>query len=265
MKQNISANALFHFTNSYERLISILSNNFSPRYCTENMSIIVDDYNEYSYNEVAIPMVCFCDITLSQIANHTAVYGSYGIGLTKEWGIKNGLNPILYSLKDSIATVNFKAIKNYSSDMKKNKKLNPDSLVGKVTVNINNFSRFIKPYEGIGKNNKKVTYYNEREWRYITSVENLRDINLPTALFGFNFETKKKFEYDLKKKNEKLSNSDHLEFSPEDIKYIIVEEETDIIRIFQDLRRIKGEKYSYNDVTKLTTRIMTHNQILEDF
>ncbi len=139
IKQGISANALFHFTNSYERLISILSNNFYPRYCIEDMSIIVDDYEDFRYNEVAIPMVCFCDIPLSQITNHTSVYGNYGIGLTKEWGINKGLNPIMYSLNNSIATVNFKEIKNYSTELKKDKELELESVEGRVTININNF------------------------------------------------------------------------------------------------------------------------------
>ncbi len=93
----------------------------------------------------------------------------------------------------------------------------------------------------------------------------MRREKLPTALLGFNFESLKLFRENLELRNEKLSSSDYLEFSPKDIKYIIVNDEADIIRIFEDLRRIKGEKFTYNDVTKLTTRIMTHRQILEDF
>lgn len=39
-------------------------------------------------------MVCFCD-----------VYGHYGIGLTKEWGIRNGVSPVLYPYDQSPLTM----------------------------------------------------------------------------------------------------------------------------------------------------------------
>jgi hypothetical protein len=48
-------------------------------------------------------MISFCDIPLKTVAQYNK-YGSYGIGLKKEWGIKNKLNPILYMEKNSTLT-----------------------------------------------------------------------------------------------------------------------------------------------------------------
>ncbi|MBU0809519.1 MAG: hypothetical protein KKD30_16620 [Gammaproteobacteria bacterium] len=81
---------LFHFTRSLEFLKSILSNGFRPRYCLEDTRYIGVDY-------MALPMCCFCDIPISRIKEHTGFYGEYGLGMTKEWGAINNLEPILYA------------------------------------------------------------------------------------------------------------------------------------------------------------------------
>ena len=54
-------------------------------------------------------MVSFCDIPLSLAKDHIKTYGSYGIGMMKEWGIKNNLNPVVYIERDSLLAKDIQA------------------------------------------------------------------------------------------------------------------------------------------------------------
>ena len=85
----LSSNSLIHFTPKKEYLVGILENNFKINYCVEE--IFTEKYSMSG----AFPMVCFCDIPLSEITAHMFNYGDYGIGLKREWIISNGLNPVL--------------------------------------------------------------------------------------------------------------------------------------------------------------------------
>lgn len=57
----VSSNTLFHFTNSIDNIENILINDFVPHYSLEKIMVgrIIFEF--------AFPMVCFCDIPLSQI------------------------------------------------------------------------------------------------------------------------------------------------------------------------------------------------------
>jgi hypothetical protein len=94
----VSSNTLFHFTPKREYLLNILQNNFRPRYCLEDFTCLKPEATSFAY---ALPMTCFCDLPLSQTGKHLNMYGRYGVGLTKQWGKRSGLNPVLYVQKDS--------------------------------------------------------------------------------------------------------------------------------------------------------------------
>lgn len=72
----VSAITLFHFTSNIENLLGILTNNFYPRYCLEDHSAFFQELDKEEA-ERAIPMVCFCDIPLSNIRKHISTYGRY--------------------------------------------------------------------------------------------------------------------------------------------------------------------------------------------
>lgn len=156
----ISSNTLFHFTPKAEYLISILRNEFQPGYCVEDIGL------SDKVTKVAIPMVSFCDIPLSQIKNHVETYGVYGIGMNKEWANRNHLNPVLYLNKDSALTGNLREIyyglKNL--DVEEPEKLN----IAKSSYL--KLLRYIKPYQGDFLRSETlpndVRFYDEREWRY---------------------------------------------------------------------------------------------------
>ncbi|MBK7939216.1 MAG: hypothetical protein IPJ82_20015 [Lewinellaceae bacterium] len=180
MRETISSNCLFHFTNNATNLVGILINGFKPRYCLE-------DFFTFKYTsgggafEMAVPMVCFCDIPLSKIKGHLSDYGGFGIGLTKEWGIKNGVTPILYVNQDSETT---KYIRADLITMANNPEKSTNPQLHENFLGLLRFIRFTKPYEGKFWRNggymkdekgveKMVRFYDEREWRYVPDIKPL--------------------------------------------------------------------------------------------
>lgn len=88
--KNPRTKLLMHHTKSLETLKSILSNGLKMCYSNENFT---KDFH------VAIPMICFCDMPLSNISDHVEVYGHYAIGFNKRNLIKQYyqiLNPVNY-------------------------------------------------------------------------------------------------------------------------------------------------------------------------
>lgn len=254
---NISSNSLFHFTPEAEYLIGILENNFIPRYSYEETTL--NNGLERSKMVGAIPMVCFCDISLGQINNHIKIYGSYGIGMTKEWGVKNKLNPLIYinqnsELADSISKLS-SSIYNILGNS-----CNLDSQ--NAADDFFKLSKFLKPYMGDfirnGELIKNVRFYNEREWRYIPDLS--EDKNIEDVMCKEDFENKTK----LAQENNKLSKY-KLKFTPKDIKYIFIKDEREIHPMIQSLRQIKGQKFDPTTIDILVSKILTTKQIGEDF
>jgi hypothetical protein len=108
---NPKSNTLFHFAKSRETLKLILKSGFWPRYCLEDVGWL----GYYSYEYVAYPMVCFCDIALSRISENVGFYGEFGIGLTRQWAEANGLNPILYVAGENNVTSSFRELNEHSN------------------------------------------------------------------------------------------------------------------------------------------------------
>jgi hypothetical protein len=244
----ISSETLFHFTDSKAKLLSILENEFYPRYCFERMLL---------HNKVvksAFPMVCFCDIPLSQIKEHIYKYGRYGIGLSKEWGGRNGLNPVFYLRSKSILSNSIEAIiVNLLEE-----EITPQSGIPSTLKNV---VRYMKPYigsylRGVKKRNR-IRFYNEREWRYVPTESE------PNIKFALN-ESEYKNPEMLKQANSTLTNV-RLHFEPNDIKYVIVKEEKEILEMVKALREIKGRKYDKDTVLIVASRVITCDQILKDF
>lgn len=241
----ISSETLFHFTPKPEYLFQILEYNFRPRYYQEIIKLkgLKSDFIR------AIPMVCFCDIPLSQIKNHIATYGCYGIGMSKSWAIKNKLNPILYIEPNSKLTKSIISILKNAGDIDKNDK----------KEGIFNLFRYMKNYKGDFYRNgliiKNVNFYNEREWRYLPDTNSNIKFWLSEEEFGK--------PINLVSHNREAEN-DSLKFQPEDIRYIIIKDETEIPTMISTLKSIKS-KYTDDVIEKLVSRIITTEQINEDF
>ncbi|MHB8157720.1 MAG: abortive infection system antitoxin AbiGi family protein [Desulfocucumaceae bacterium] len=259
MKQTISANTLFHFTNSKETIISILKNGFWPHYSPEDTAAF-DILPKKRGNEsfVFTPMVCFCDIPLSQIKNHVKTYGKYAIGLSKTWGMQHDINPVLYIVPQRTLAHSLSGLQTYTLH-----KIQATEDSGDIEHDVRDhlvkYFLYSKPYKGCllrkGERKHNVTFYDEREWRFAPDTYTLRTSSLQP------FESDRKA---VEVANIKLRNLP-LQFQPKDIKYIIVQKENEILEMIGKIRVIKSSHYQPDDVKKLITRIISLEQILEDF
>lgn len=225
----ISANTLFHFTGHLDNLVNILTNEFRPRFSLENFNVLAPDAQDYSDMEWAVPMVCFCDIPLSQIGFHLSVYGDYGIGLTTDWGRRNGIAPVLYAYRESIVTSKLVKTIQQSSNPKLRKSLRNDLM---------HLLFFIKPYEGdLWREGGKLTnvrFYNEREWRFVPSLPEGGDrLGMGKADF-LNEELRREA-------NDKVGKVSRISFEPNDIKYLVVRREDEIVPLIREVERIKAK------------------------
>jgi hypothetical protein len=243
----ISSSSVFHFTSTANAIIGILRNCFYPHYSLESLSVGIKTI-EYAY-----PMVCFCDIPLSQIESHINKYGEYGIGMSREWAVQQGLNPVLYCEASSVIT------KEVFSLLKENRSL-PKDIAPKYNTSLINILRYLKPHKGKlykqGSDLNDIIFYDEREWRFMPNI----DSNLPILLKKEEFSN----QITLAEANTKCEACP-LDFQPEDIKYIIVKHDSEILSMINALNTIKGRRYDADTVKRLTSRIITSKQILEDF
>ena len=249
----LSSSTLFHFTNRREHLLNILEDEFSPHYSFEDFAGVLGPGADQRNAAVAIPMVCFCDIPLSQTQAHMKAYGSYALGLTKSWGRRLGVSPVLYAYAGAataIAVIDLHLqIEVLRGTFDDGAEFSPDT---------ERLMCFVKPYEGRlprpGRKSKPVRFYDEREWRYVPPAP-------WRALQRRDFADEKV---------RRLANADvrtrfRLSFEPSDIRYIVVATEDEIGPMISEVRRIKTPKYSQNDIAILSTRIVSAAQIAADF
>lgn len=243
----LSSNALIHFTEEKDALKGILSKNFRLKYCKETI-VWCTGVQTVLY----VPMVSFCDIPLSQMKNHISSYGNYGIGLSKEWAIKNGLNPVLYLQTGSNISLSYRQFLSSAPKL-----LGPLRSSGKTDParQYADMFRYIKNYEGHlerkGKKTPKYRFSDEREWRYVHNY--LYSCEMLYTSKGF----------DVKEAELNVSELT-LDFEPNDVRYIFIENDEEISEFIDHLRKAKGKTYTQDDIERLGTRILTTQQIKDD-
>ena len=96
-----NVNSLTHYTKNFSNLLSILQNGL--KYSTPPKKEILPlrgfSNNVYSAGityYIQPVAVCFCDIPFKNIRGHLKNYGQYGIGLSKQWCMNQGVTPIRY-------------------------------------------------------------------------------------------------------------------------------------------------------------------------
>lgn len=223
---------LFHFTKSLAVLKLILKNGIKPRYCLEDV-----EWHGGDDKHLAFPIACFCDIPLSRISDHTDFYGYYGVGLTKAWGQKNGLNPVVYSPADG-------QIQKLASSLLNDTSPNSTDHAYKL------WSLF-KPTIGkmvIAGQVVEKEFYQESEWRYVPP--------------GINVIGQDKFDEEKEKKNQDIENHS-LQFSPSDIRYIFVKDDSDIPELVDFITGELG-MHPLNDLKILQSRIVSLTTLRAD-
>lgn len=257
----LSSETLFHYVREKQYLVNILQNNFRPRFVKEEFHFQKDNLKE-----LAIPVLCFCDIKLSNIAEHVKWYGSYGIGMKKEWALSKGFTPVHYYNSESHVLTDYA---DAFSSMRNNLSQNEVILDSYIKHSYNSW--FMKPYIGeqynIFENELKVKkFYDEREWRYIPSWSELKNLSegIPISIVG---EKLDKYNNDLEYRNdinEKLGESINLDFKPEDISYIIIKSEAERQEMIDDIKASKS-KFSPERIELVFSKIISLEQIESDF
>lgn len=244
---------LFHFTKK-EYLWGILSETFSVSYAREKI------VGGNKSTEFYTPMVSFCDLKVSELKTHMEKYGNYGIGLTKKWANQQGLNPVFYVNKQSPFTSDFiRAV----GDLKKHLDCVPGIIareMAKTTYkNILNTYSYIKNYEGDlvrsnGKTTRNYRFADEREWRFVPSINS----GIPPLLPSSKISTiEEKDQYNI------MASYVKLRFKPEDIKYLIIKTDDEIIEL---INHLENAKVNFHEDTRrrLMSRILTAEQINKD-
>ncbi len=200
----------------------------------------------------AFPMVCFCDIPLGRIKEHVSFYGSYGLGLSREWATRNRLNPVFYLSRSSPLGQSFlAAIRGSLSDDKEKKQ---DE---KTSPHLQLLLAHMKPLLGSmvirGKTIEK-NFYLESEWRFVPQIE-----QCPIGILKRQYDDKSlRIAY-----NNILQSQSPLSFAPEDVRYIFVQKDTDI-PLLVDFMNSQLSHLSLTAMKILLTRITSLAQIEQD-
>lgn len=251
----ISANTLFHFT-KLEGLKGILSSRgFYCQYSAEHFENILPSKSLHRF--AYIPMTSFCDLTIMQLANdlvHRNNFGDFGIGLTKEWGIRMGVSPVMYVHKESQQTKRIFRLLNRIKVYRK--KAGQNVAIDEIEQEMIDSFKYIKPYTGNWqkgrRRKKKITYYNEREWRYSPMMKEYN------VLSGVIKDNKKQVEEINRKLRSRL-----VLFDVKDVKFIIVKGKIENPVISEAIRNIP--KLSKKEMDLLITKIISFEEIYEDF
>lgn len=281
-----SANTLFHFMKEQEYLASILLRKaIVPRYCVETIDYLKIHNGSRAFSEAAILQKCFCDIPFHKLADsfavqgvgdayealskeeranleknnsHFAYYGEYAVAFSKRWGERQNLQPVHYLNKDSQYAKDFSAL--FERIFK------DDDIPEEYSQDVLNRLAYIKPLRGIMKrritcsDSSSVTieiyknFHDEREWRYVPAPDVLSSLNTESIIanphmISFANEISKGLEQE---KYRKL----WLEFSYDDIRYIIVPDTHARIELIKTISNLPNSCFENQDDIPMQKNIL---------
>lgn len=252
------SSSVFHFTKRYDVLKLILGQ--KRLRSSLNLEAARDLYTSQYY--IAIPMICFCDIPLKYVAEeHVKRYGKYGVGFTKEWAIKNQIQPILYrpngSVVNKVTTGLEERQKSIAKVVQTLKSMDNSVVRSSIEALTKDATQITKLTKQIGTVSKAYSdvreNYLDREWRYIDSSYDPIFVNDETERTSLNNEYQ-----DLK------LDSMYLNFTLNDIEHIIVPSNKEVTRLLSIINELTGESEEELTKFKLAQKVIDINTVLND-
>lgn len=148
---NIYSNTFFQRVDNHTIIEKIIEEGFKAFYCKEE----IYRGKKIAPTYIGIPMVSFCDLPLAHISKNN--YGKCGIGMSRKWGVKHHLEPVLYYPND-VSCQSTKMIIKAADDFINNRN-------AAEAYRILGYAKPIsKPTPSKGKSSNN---YVEREWRKV--------------------------------------------------------------------------------------------------
>lgn len=227
----LSSTVLWHQTKK-DAFFKIL--NSKRLYFSYSQEYVLSGDNE---KPTAFPMISLCDLPLSEFASNNWTYGDFAIGLSRDWGIKNGVNPVCYCQKGSFF---LKQLLNcFTKEL-------PLETANKI-LNCCAYLKFVQgPLETSNKKFKNYRFYDEREVRLVVDSKTK----------GFDFMLDKEGYKQYKMEHGNSLTDKYVNFSQEDIMYIVTNTTKNLSEAKRILLKNGGEIEHIVFLTK--------QQILED-
>lgn len=231
----LSSNILWHQTKKDAFFKILRSKEFLYSYCIEKVFPIGGDKG------LAVPMISMSDFPFSEIANNKWAYGDYAIGLSREWGIRNRFTPVLYCNKESL-------LYEYLTELMGNiLERKDDELFIKCLYLFANMKFVQDKLKTSRKEYTNYRFYDERENRVVPDFRVFDDNPIYLT----------ESEYiDYKKEHGNSTLDFGVKFTWKDVKYLIVNSESNVGEIQQILKRENVDYPIY---------IFTKAQVMEDF
>lgn len=238
----LSSNTLWHQTKK-DGLKGIIKNK-----CLY-LSYSLEDVTSTRYSAAfAYPMVSVCDLPLAETGNYLKKYGDYTIGFSASWGKRNHFSAVWYCDQNSLALKTIvemlaKKIGVFGDNVES------DTEYQKIVYLLS----YIKQYEGpLPKRNfKNYRFYDERELRFVPDAETLKSVGEKPMLW--NYEAYKKAHKD----SVLLPKTLNIPFEWDDVKYIIVEKDSEKLEFKQLISKLSGRD-------DLNISYFTNKEVKED-
>lgn len=274
--------SVFRFTRDYELLRKILRDGIIPNYCEEDLSF------ESTSFYVGIPMASFCDIPITLLDEHTSRYGNYGIALSKEWAIQQGITPVMYVANDVV----LKSVYHHYHENQKiidwyyreggQPGITPEGDILRL-LSVSEYEKFLerreehainthiigylKKYMGEYKS-KPINNYEENEWRFLVPDEDETKWYWRKQDYeGWRFPNN---DRSVPKPAPRESLKKHtLLFSDSDIRYILLKDDefkSRMIEFIKQTKTIGGNEITNDDQRDdLICKLITLDQVKRDF